>query len=52
MTVELSLQPLGHALGTEILGADLSRRLDPATLEWIERAFAEHPVLRTIVHPN
>jgi taurine dioxygenase len=45
MTATLSLKPLGPALGTEVVGADLSRRLDDATLEWIERAFAEHPVL-------
>ncbi len=38
------LRPLGEALGTEALGVDLSR-LDDATFAWIERAFAEHPVL-------
>ena len=45
MARELSLKPLGHALGTEVLGADLSKPLDAATFEWIDRAFAEHPVL-------
>jgi taurine dioxygenase len=39
------LRSLGHALGTEALGIDLSRPLDDATFAWIERAFAEHPVL-------
>jgi taurine dioxygenase len=38
------LRPLGEALGTEALGVDLSR-LDDATFGWVERAFAEHPVL-------
>src|SRR5437764_10131207 len=38
------LRPLGEALGTEAVGVDL-RRLDDASFAWIERAFAEHPVL-------
>lgn len=38
------LRPLGAALGSEAIGVDLSR-LDDATFSWIERAFAEHPVL-------
>ena len=37
-------RPLGENLGAEALGVDLSR-LDDATFAWIERAFAEHPVL-------
>src|SRR6266478_5669068 len=41
----LQLRPLGEALGTEALGIDLSQPLDEATFAWIERAFAEHPVL-------
>ena len=45
MTVALSLRPLGEALGTEVVGVDLSHELDGATFEWIDRAFAEHPVL-------
>lgn len=45
MTMSPQLRPLGQALGTEALGIDLSRPLDPATFAWIERAFAEHPVL-------
>ncbi len=45
MTVALSLRPLGKALGTEIVGVDVSRPLDAATFEWIDRAFAEHPVV-------
>ena len=45
MTLTLSLRPLGDALGTEVVGVDLSRELDRATFEWVDRAFAEHPVL-------
>ena len=45
MTVELSLRPVGKALGTEVVGIDLSQPLHATTFEWIERAFAEHPVL-------
>ena len=45
MMATLSLRPLGDTLGMEVLGADLARPLDDAALEWIERAFAEHPVL-------
>lgn len=41
----LSLRPLGKALGTEVVGVDVSRKPEPATLAWIEKAFAEHPVL-------
>jgi alpha-ketoglutarate-dependent taurine dioxygenase len=33
-----------HALGTEALGADLSK-LDDPTFDWIQKAFADHPVL-------
>src|SRR3954451_15600799 len=44
MTGSPQLRPLGETLGTEALGVDLSR-LDDATFGWIERAFAEHPVL-------
>ena len=39
------LRPLGAALGTEVLGMDLSAPIDAAALRWIETAFAEHPVL-------
>jgi taurine dioxygenase len=39
------LRPLGEALGTEAIGIDLSKPLDPETFAWIENAFAEHPVL-------
>ena len=45
MTVALSLRPLGKALGTEIVGVDVSQTLGAATFEWIDRTFAEHPVL-------
>jgi taurine dioxygenase len=44
MPTSPQLRPLSEALGTEALGIDLSR-LDDATFAWIERAFAEHPVL-------
>jgi taurine dioxygenase len=36
---------LGPALGMEVLGMDLSRPLTSDDLDWIERSFAEHPVL-------
>jgi alpha-ketoglutarate-dependent 2,4-dichlorophenoxyacetate dioxygenase len=45
VSASLSLRPLGKALGTEVLGADVSRPFDAATLEWVNQAFAEHPVL-------
>jgi taurine dioxygenase len=38
------VRPLGETLGAEALGVDLSR-LDDDTFAWIERSFAEHPVL-------
>ncbi|HUA53326.1 MAG TPA: TauD/TfdA family dioxygenase [Candidatus Sulfotelmatobacter sp.] len=44
-TAALALRPLSPALGTEVLGLDLSHPLDDATLAWVERAFADHPVL-------
>jgi taurine dioxygenase len=40
-----SLRPLGRALGTEVVGVDVSKKIEPGTLAWLERAFAEHPVL-------
>ena len=45
MSQAWTLRPLGTALGTEVLGMDLSRTLDADALDWVERAFAEHPVL-------
>jgi taurine dioxygenase len=45
MTGSPQLRPLGETLGTEALGIDLAQPLDEATFAWIERAFAEHPVL-------
>ena len=45
MSMTLSLRPLGKALGTEVVGVDVSRAFDTVTLEWVDRAFAEHPVL-------
>src|ERR1700675_4908854 len=44
MTAQPELRPLGQALGSEALGIDLAR-LDDGGFAWIERAFAEHPVL-------
>jgi taurine dioxygenase len=45
MTNAPQLRPLGDTLGTEALGVDLSQPLDAATSAWVQRAFAEHPVL-------
>ena len=39
------LRPLGAALGTEILGIDLSKPLEADAFAEIHAAFAEHPVL-------
>jgi taurine dioxygenase len=39
------LRRLGDALGTEVLGFDLSKPLDGQAFAWIEQAFADHPVL-------
>jgi alpha-ketoglutarate-dependent 2,4-dichlorophenoxyacetate dioxygenase len=39
------LRPLGAALGTEVLGVDLAKPLEPDTFALIDTAFAEHPVL-------
>jgi taurine dioxygenase len=44
MSESRHLRPLGEALGTEVLGVDLSR-LDDQTFTWIKTVFAEHPVL-------
>jgi taurine dioxygenase len=45
MTNTPELRPLGATLGTEARGIDVSQPVDDATFAWIERAFAEHPVL-------
>jgi taurine dioxygenase len=45
MTAAPALRPLGKALGTEVVGIDLARQTDDPTIAWIDRAFAEHPVL-------
>jgi alpha-ketoglutarate-dependent taurine dioxygenase len=39
------LRPLGATLGTEALGIELSKPLEESTFAWIQRAFADHPVL-------
>src|SRR5258705_13528833 len=39
------VRPLGAALGTGVLGIDLSKPLDDGTFAGIQTAFAEHPVL-------
>jgi len=44
MTDAQQLRPLGATLGTEVLGIDLSK-LDEGSFAWIQRAFADHPVL-------
>jgi taurine dioxygenase len=45
MTSSPKLRALGEVLGTEALGIDHSKDLDEATLAWIRRSFADHPVL-------
>ena len=45
MTQAPQLRPLGPALGTEVLGIDLSRPLEEGTFTSIQGAFADHPVL-------
>jgi taurine dioxygenase len=45
VTTEPQLRPLGAALGSEVLGVDLSQPIDDARFDWIARSFAEHPVL-------
>ncbi len=41
----LSIQPLGNTLGAEVTGFDLKRDLNAATIDDINRAWAEHIVL-------
>ena len=45
MTQTPQLRPVGAALGTEVLGIDLSKPLEANTFAGIRAAFAEHPVL-------
>jgi alpha-ketoglutarate-dependent taurine dioxygenase len=45
MTQAPQLRALGAALGTEVLGIDLSKPLEAGTFAGIQAAFAEHPVL-------
>jgi alpha-ketoglutarate-dependent taurine dioxygenase len=45
MTQAPHLRALGAALGTEVLGIDLSKPLEADTFAGIQAAFAEHPVL-------
>ena len=45
MTETAQLRPLGAMLGTEVLGINLSKPIDAETFTWIQRTFAEHPVL-------
>jgi taurine dioxygenase len=45
MTATPQLRPLGETLGTEAIGIDLSQPMDAATDTWVQRAFAENPVL-------
>lgn len=46
MTEQLWIQPTGAALGADVHGVDLSKPLDEATFAAIEKAWAEHLVLR------
>src|SRR5690242_8754552 len=39
------LRQLGETLGAEAIGVDLSKPLDEETSAWVQRAFAENPVL-------
>ena len=39
------LRPLGDRLGMEVLGIDLSGPLSASTMQEIDAAFAQHPVL-------
>jgi len=45
LTSAPQIRPLGQALGSEVLGIDLSQPLDDATFAWVANEFAEHPVL-------
>ena len=45
MAVTPQLRPLGETLGTEAIGIDLSQPMDDATNAWVQRAFADNPVL-------
>ena len=45
MTPAPQLRPLGEMLGTEVLGIELAKPLEPDTFAWINATFAEHPVL-------
>jgi alpha-ketoglutarate-dependent taurine dioxygenase len=45
MTQAPQLRALGGALGTEVLGIDLSKPLETGTFAGIQATFAEHPVL-------
>ena len=45
MTQAPQLRALGAALGTEVLGIDLSKPLEAGTFAGIQATFAEHPVL-------
>ena len=40
-----SLRPIQGRFAAEARGIDLARPLDAGALAWIERAFADHPVL-------
>lgn len=43
--MEPCLRPIEASFAAEVAGVDLSQNLTPATVAWIERAFAAHPVL-------
>ena len=44
-TTQLRIDPLTPAIGAEITGVDLSRPLDPQTLDAIYQALLDHLVL-------
>ncbi len=46
MTDRLWIQPTGAALGADVHGVDLSKPVDDATFAVVEKAWAEHLVLR------
>ena len=45
MAEQLDITPIAGALGAEIHGVDLKRRLEPKTVEKIRKAFLKHQVL-------
>ena len=44
-TMDIATRPLSKALGAEILGIDLARRMDDQTFAAIHRAFLDHAII-------